>query len=65
VAPLRLWYEDLLARPEETVREVAAYLGVDLVTGTEVPVPPILKQSGAGAEDWGSRYERAKAAARK
>lgn len=64
VEPLRLWYEDVLARPEEAVRAVADYLGVDLVAGAEVPVPAVLKQSGAGAEDWASRYERAKAAAR-
>ena len=58
--PLRLYYEDVVARPGEAQRRVADYLGVELVPGAEVPVPAVLKQSAEGSEDWGSRYERAR-----
>ena len=61
IEPLRLWYEDVVARPDETARQVADYLGVALEPGAEVTVPPVLKQSNAGSEDWAVRYERAKA----
>jgi LPS sulfotransferase NodH len=62
IEPLRLWYEDVLAGPGEAAREVADYLGIALVSGAEVDVPAIVKQSGAGTEDWGSRYVGAKGA---
>lgn len=62
IEPLRLWYEDVVARPEDATRQVADYLGVALVPGAEVAVPPVLKQSGAGSEDWGARYQRSKGA---
>ena len=64
VEPLRLWYEDVVADPEQATRQVADHLGVTLVPGAEVAVPPIRKQSAAGSEDWAARYERSKAAAR-
>jgi LPS sulfotransferase NodH len=60
--PLRLCYEDVIARPDEAVRQVAEHLGVALVAGAEVPVPPVARQSGAGARDWATRYERSKTA---
>ncbi|HEX4738195.1 MAG TPA: Stf0 family sulfotransferase [Allosphingosinicella sp.] len=60
IEPLRLWYEDVVARPEDATRQVTDYLGVTLVPGAEVAVPPVLKQSAAGSEDWGLRYERSK-----
>jgi LPS sulfotransferase NodH len=60
IEPLRLWYEDVIARPEEAGRQVADYLGVALVRGAEVAVPPVLKQSGKGSEDWAVRYERSR-----
>ena len=63
IEPLRLSYEDVIARPDEAVRQVADYLGVELVAGAEVAVPEILKQNSAGAEDWARRYEAAKTAA--
>lgn len=63
IEPLRLFYEDALAAPEETVRTVADYLGVALTPGSEVKVPAVQKQSHAGSEDWGARYERSKEAA--
>ncbi len=62
IEPLRLWYEDAVERPAEAVRQVADYLGVALVPGAEVRVPPVARQSSTGAEDWTARYERSKAA---
>ncbi|HEY1606150.1 MAG TPA: Stf0 family sulfotransferase [Allosphingosinicella sp.] len=62
IAPLRLWYEDVVERPDEAARMVADHLGVALVAGAEVAVPPVRKQSNRGAEDWAARYEGAKAA---
>jgi LPS sulfotransferase NodH len=62
IEPLRLCYEDVIARPDEAVRQVAEHLGVALVAGAEVPVPPVARQSGAGARDWATRYERSKTA---
>jgi LPS sulfotransferase NodH len=63
IEPLRLWYEDVVARPEQATRQVADYLGVALVPEAEKAVPPVLKQSAAGSEDWGTRYELSKGAA--
>lgn len=62
IEPLRLAYEDVIAGPDEAARQVADYLGVALVPGAEVRVPAVLKQSAAGAEDWGSKYAAAKGA---
>ena len=63
IDPLRLDYEDVVARPAEAAARVAAYLGVALEPGAEVRVPAVLKQSGAGTEDWAARYAASKAAA--
>lgn len=62
IEPLRLHYEDVIARPAEAEAAVADYLGVTLVPGAEVRVPEVAKQSGAGSEDWAARYEAAKRA---
>ncbi|HEX5181897.1 MAG TPA: Stf0 family sulfotransferase [Allosphingosinicella sp.] len=62
IDPLRLWYEDVVERPDEAARQVADYLGVALIPGAQVPVPAVLKQSNRGAEDWATRYAQAKAA---
>src|SRR3954471_24982812 len=48
IEPLRLAYEDVIARPDEAAAAVADYLGVTLVPGAEVRVPDVVKQSGAG-----------------
>jgi LPS sulfotransferase NodH len=63
IEPLRLFYEDAIAAPGEAVRAVADYLGVALTPGAEVTVPAVVKQSHAGSEDWGERYQRTKEAA--
>ena len=62
IAPFELCYEDAMADPEATARAVAAYLGVTLQPGAEVEVPPIRRQSQAGAQAWAEQHERAKGA---
>ena len=62
IDPLRLCYEDVIARPADAARQVADYLGVALAAGAEVNVPAVDRQSRAGAEDWGGRYAASKAA---
>jgi LPS sulfotransferase NodH len=61
IDPLRLCYEDVVARPDDAARQVADYLRVALLAGAEVPVPAVDRQSRAGAEDWASRYAASKA----
>ncbi len=56
IEPLRLYYEDVVASPAEAQRQVADHLGVALDPAAAVRVPPVLKQSHAGSEDWASRY---------
>ncbi len=60
IEPLRLWYEDALAAPEEAVRQVAEYLGVELSPDSAVSVPDVRKQSSADSENWAERYRRSK-----
>ena len=60
IEPLRLWYEDVIAAPEDTVRRVANYLGVELRPEAAVTVPAVKKQSEAESAEWVSRYLAAK-----
>jgi LPS sulfotransferase NodH len=59
IEPLRLWYEDVAARPDEAVRQVASYLGVAVDPAAAVQVPAVEKQSDAGARAWAKRHEAA------
>ncbi|MES2441218.1 MAG: Stf0 family sulfotransferase [Pseudomonadota bacterium] len=61
IDPLRLWYEDVVARPAEAAAQVAAYLGIPLDPAAAVPVPEIRKQTGAEIGDWAQRYAQSKA----
>jgi LPS sulfotransferase NodH len=56
IEPLRLWYEDVTAAPEEAVKRVADYLGVELRPDAVVTVPAIKRQSEADSIEWASRY---------
>jgi len=56
IAPLELWYEDVLASPAATLDAVAGYLGVELDPAAAVRVPPIERQSQRGAREWSERY---------
>jgi LPS sulfotransferase NodH len=60
IEPLRLWYEDVAARPGEAVGQVAAFLGVALDPGAEIEVPAVLKQSESDSVAWAMRYAEAK-----
>jgi LPS sulfotransferase NodH len=60
IAPLRLWYEEVAARPDEAARQVADYLGVTLDPAAAVEIPAVEKQSAAGARAWIERHEAAK-----
>ncbi|GAA0278797.1 hypothetical protein GCM10009127_19760 [Alteraurantiacibacter aestuarii] len=52
IEPLVLWFEDALADPAGTLRQVADYLGVAIDPAAVVDVPPIKKQSQDGARRW-------------
>ena len=60
IEPLRLWYEDAVADPAGTARQVAAYLGVPLDPAAAVPVPAVQKQSAPDIADWAQRYAQSK-----
>lgn len=62
VAPLRLWYEDALAEPDEAVRQVADYLGIVVTPGVEVEVPEMRRQAGAESMAWAERYRQSRSA---
>lgn len=49
IAPLELWYEDVLASPASAIEAVAGYLGVEINPEAAVKVPPIERQSQHGA----------------
>jgi LPS sulfotransferase NodH len=61
VAPLRLWYEDVAARPNEAVEAVARHLGVILDPAASVEVPEVRKQTGDAAGRWAAAYARDRA----
>lgn len=56
IAPLRLWYEDVLADPGEAVKAVAGHLGVRLDPQAAIAVPTIERQSQSGARIWAARH---------
>jgi LPS sulfotransferase NodH len=56
IEPLEFWYEDAIATPEEAVRQVAEYLGVDLRSDAVVAVPTITKQAESDSGEWRQRY---------
>jgi LPS sulfotransferase NodH len=52
IVPLTLWYEDAVAAPDATAAAVADHLGVALQPQAQVAVPPVRRQSQAGARAW-------------
>jgi LPS sulfotransferase NodH len=56
VEPLTLWYEDAVERPEETVRNAAAYLGVEVDPTAAVAIPEIEKQAAEPSKFWAEQY---------
>jgi LPS sulfotransferase NodH len=56
IAPLELWYEEVLSDPSATLEAVAGYLGVEIDPAAAVKVPPIERQSQQGARAWARRH---------
>ncbi|HEY6814796.1 MAG TPA: Stf0 family sulfotransferase [Croceibacterium sp.] len=56
VEPLVIWYEDVLADSASAIGAVAAYLDVLLDPAAVAAVPPIERQSQAGAQAWAARH---------
>jgi trehalose 2-sulfotransferase len=63
VTPLRLWYEDVVKRPDVAVEAVAGHLGIILDPAVAVEVPAIRKQTCYDARGWVTAYARDRAAA--
>jgi LPS sulfotransferase NodH len=61
IEPLRIWYEDVVARPEEAVAQVAHYLGVAIDPAAAIAVPPVKKQTASELAPWTRRYAQWKA----
>ena len=57
LAPLTLWYEDVVAAPEQAAAAVARFLEVELDRRAAVDVPEIVRQSQAGARAWAARHQ--------
>jgi LPS sulfotransferase NodH len=56
IEPLVIWYEDVLADPNDAIGAVADYLGVAVDPAAAVAVPAIERQSQAGARAWAERH---------
>jgi LPS sulfotransferase NodH len=59
VEPLTLWYEDVIARPDEAVRAVADFLGVALDPAATVVVPQVERQATDDSHRWAELYAAA------
>lgn len=56
VQPLIMWYEDILERPDEEVRRVAEFLGVELDPAAAVPIYQVERQSQEDSKRWNELY---------
>ena len=56
IEPLTLWYEDAIERPDEAVRNVAAFLRVQVDPNAAVAIPEIEKQAGEPSKRWAEQY---------
>lgn len=56
VDPLVLWHEEVVARPREALRSVAAYLSVALDPGAAIIVPEVRKQADGDSRRWAALY---------
>src|SRR5687767_8723340 len=54
--PLRITYEELVARPDETVEAVLDHIGVENPTGAQVGAPTLRRQADGLTEEWVRRY---------
>lgn len=58
LAPLEIWYEDVLADRTGAIEAVADYLGVALDRTAMVEIPEIVRQSQHGADAWREAHGR-------
>jgi trehalose 2-sulfotransferase len=56
ISPHRISYEELAEAPEETVRALLAFLGVELPSGVEIEAPLMQRQTDEVSEGWVARY---------
>lgn len=56
IAPLTVWYEDVLVEPKEAVSKVATFLGVSLDPQARVQIPEVRKQSEEDPMLWAELY---------
>lgn len=56
IEPLSLWYEDVLAAPDDALRQVAAFIGATIDPAAVVPVPVVARQSESQGREWAARY---------
>jgi LPS sulfotransferase NodH len=56
IDPLTLWYEDVVDAPEQGVRNVAAFIGIDLDPAASVTIPMVEKQAEEDSRRWRQRY---------
>jgi trehalose 2-sulfotransferase len=54
--PLRVYYEDLAAQYEKTIRDVLGYIGVGGAPEVKIGPPRFRKQADAVTEEWVARY---------
>ena len=62
IEPLRLWYEDAVARPDEAAGRVAAYLGVTIDPAAVVNIPGVERQAQGEAQAWVAQYAKERGA---
>ncbi len=60
IAPLELWYEDIVDEPQPAVRAIASFIGVELDPAAAVPIYQVERQSQDDARQWRERYEAQK-----
>ena len=56
VTPLRITYEELLARDSEVMERVLVHMGITPDTGAAIHVPGIVRQADHVSEEWRQRF---------
>lgn len=57
IRPFDLWYEDVVEQPEQTVREIADFVGVTLDPAAALNIYQVERQVQDDARQWRQRYE--------
>jgi trehalose 2-sulfotransferase len=56
IEPLTMWYEDLVEEPDQAVRRVAEFIGVQLDPAASVDIPEVEKQAEEDSMRWRDNY---------